>query len=65
MSDDADDADDAGDADDADDVVIVCTTWNAVQCFTLSSVSKAARLIKNDVDGGGEVSQAGSPSRAC
>ena len=25
---------------------IVCATWNAVQCFALSSVSKAARLIK-------------------
>ena len=25
---------------------IVCATWSAVQCFALSSVSKAARLIK-------------------
>ena len=25
---------------------IVCATWNAVQCFALSSVLKAARLIK-------------------
>ena len=25
---------------------IVCATWNAVQCFALSSVSKAARLVK-------------------
>ena len=25
---------------------IYCATWNAVQCFALSSVSKAARLIK-------------------
>ena len=28
-------------------IYIVCATWNAVQCFALSSVSKAARLIKN------------------
>ena len=28
---------------------IVCATWNAVQCFALSSVSKAARLIKKSL----------------
>ena len=33
-------------------IPIVCATWNAVQCFALSSVSKAARLkIPNSIPG--------------